>query len=87
MKRIIIFVLQKKFDTKGLQLGDTRPLSECLFSPNSKDLLVSSWGGTIKLWDVESFTEKNTYKGCIFTVITCNTYKNYLQVTMTECVE
>lgn len=34
------------------QIGDTRPISFCQFSPNSKMLATASWSGLCKLWSV-----------------------------------
>lgn len=34
------------------QIGDSRPLSFCSFSPNSKILAVASWSGLCKLWSI-----------------------------------
>ncbi|KAK7094688.1 U4/U6 small nuclear ribonucleoprotein Prp4-like [Littorina saxatilis] len=34
------------------QIGDNRPLSYCMFSPNSKMLATASWSGLCKLWSI-----------------------------------
>ncbi|CAL1534286.1 unnamed protein product [Lymnaea stagnalis] len=34
------------------QIGDSRPISYCSFSPNSKILATASWSGLCKLWSV-----------------------------------
>lgn len=45
------------------QIGDTRPLSYCQFSPDSKILATSSWSGLCKLWSVPDCTQLRTLKG------------------------
>lgn len=45
------------------QIGDTRPISYCQFSPNSKILATSSWSGLCKLWSVPDCTLLRTLKG------------------------
>lgn len=47
----------------GSQIGDTRPISFCQFSPNSKLLATASWSGLIKLWSVPEFKELKTLTG------------------------
>uniref|UniRef100_A0A0C9R7Q8 Prpf4_0 protein n=1 Tax=Fopius arisanus TaxID=64838 RepID=A0A0C9R7Q8_9HYME len=39
------------------QIGDTRPISYCQFSPDSKLLATSSWSGLCKLWSVPDCTQ------------------------------
>lgn len=45
------------------QIGDTRPISFCQFSPNSKILATASWSGLCKLWSVPDCTLLRTLKG------------------------
>ncbi|XP_058796104.1 U4/U6 small nuclear ribonucleoprotein Prp4 isoform X2 [Phymastichus coffea] len=45
------------------QIGDTRPISYCQFSPNSKILATASWSGLCKLWSVPDCTLLRTLKG------------------------
>lgn len=45
------------------QIGDTRPISFCQFSPNSKVLATASWSGLCKLWSVPDCTLLRTLKG------------------------
>ncbi|EGD77734.1 hypothetical protein PTSG_08825 [Salpingoeca rosetta] len=52
----------RQFSIYGSQIGDTRPLSFCRFSPDSKILGVASWTGTVKLWAVPACTEMSTYR-------------------------
>lgn len=45
------------------QIGDTRPISFCQFSPNSKLLATASWSGLCKIWSVPDCTLLRTLKG------------------------
>jgi len=45
------------------QIGDTRPISFCQFSPNSKILATASWSGLCKLWSVPDCTLLRTLNG------------------------
>ena len=45
------------------QIGDTRPISYCTFSPNSKILATASWSGLCKLWSVPDCNLLRTLKG------------------------
>lgn len=45
------------------QIGDSRPLSYCEFSPNGKLLATSSWSGVCKLWTVPDGNELRVLKG------------------------
>ncbi|KAI0232431.1 U4/U6 small nuclear ribonucleoprotein Prp4 [Lamellibrachia satsuma] len=45
------------------QIGDTRPLSFCQFSPSGKILATSSWSGLCKLWSVPDCKELATLRG------------------------
>lgn len=45
------------------QIGDTRPISFCQFSPNSEVLATASWSGLCKLWSVPDCTLLRTLKG------------------------
>ncbi|XP_071948009.1 U4/U6 small nuclear ribonucleoprotein Prp4-like [Antedon mediterranea] len=47
----------------GSEIGDTRPISFCRFSPNSQVLATSSWSGLIKLWSVPEFKPIRTLRG------------------------
>ncbi|KAJ2742968.1 hypothetical protein GGI20_004101 [Coemansia sp. BCRC 34301] len=51
------------YSNYGSQVGDTRPISRILFSPDCKSLLTSSWSGAIKLWDVPQCQLKRTFCG------------------------
>lgn len=58
--------LQKKLQSLSLecsQVGDTRPISHCAFSPDSSMLLTSSWTGMCKLWTVPECKELKTLRG------------------------
>ena len=41
----------------GSQVGDTRPLSSCNFSPNSEFLATGSFTGNVKVWKVPELEE------------------------------
>lgn len=45
------------------QIGDTRPISYCQFSPNSKVLATGSWSGSCNLWSVPECSHLRTLKG------------------------
>jgi U4/U6 small nuclear ribonucleoprotein PRP4 len=53
----------RTFGNYASQVGDTRPLSFCQFSPNSEMLATSSWTGLCKLWSVPDCKEIKTLKG------------------------
>ncbi|KAJ2312796.1 hypothetical protein IWW54_001886, partial [Coemansia sp. RSA 2705] len=58
--------LVSKLDTYtivGSQVGDSRPLSRITFSPDCRQVLVGSWSGAIKLWDVPGCTMSRLYRG------------------------
>lgn len=45
------------------QIGDTRPISSCRFSPNSQYLVTGSWSGLCKLWSIPKCELIRTYRG------------------------
>ncbi|XP_046433071.1 U4/U6 small nuclear ribonucleoprotein Prp4 [Neodiprion virginianus] len=45
------------------QIGDSRPISFCQFSPNSKLLATSSWSGLCKIWSVPECSIARTLRG------------------------
>lgn len=47
------------------QVGDTRPVASCRFSPNSKLMATAGWSGSCKLWSVPDCEEVITYQGKI----------------------
>ncbi|KAJ3196809.1 U4/U6 small nuclear ribonucleoprotein Prp4, partial [Dinochytrium kinnereticum] len=53
----------KTYTTFASQIGDDRPLSTCLFSPNSRVLATSSFSGLVKLWSVPNSEHLLTLKG------------------------
>lgn len=58
--------LQKKLQQLTIhssQVGDTRPVSFCQFSPNSQMLATASWSGLCKLWSVPDCELVQTLKG------------------------
>ncbi|XP_019643680.1 PREDICTED: U4/U6 small nuclear ribonucleoprotein Prp4-like [Branchiostoma belcheri] len=47
----------------GSQIGDSRPISFCKFSPNSQLLATASWSGLCKLWSVPDCKLVRTLRG------------------------
>ncbi|XP_077862427.1 U4/U6 small nuclear ribonucleoprotein Prp4-like [Saccoglossus kowalevskii] len=45
------------------QIGDTRPISSCQFSPDGKILATSSWSGLCKLWSIPNCELIRTLRG------------------------
>ncbi|KAG7298486.1 hypothetical protein JYU34_018116 [Plutella xylostella] len=44
------------------QIGDTRPISFCRFSDDSKMLITSSWSGLVKVWSVPECRQLHTLR-------------------------
>lgn len=58
--------LQKKLQAVSIfcsQIGDTRPISFCQFSPDSTMLATASWSGLCKLWSVPNCELIRTLRG------------------------
>uniref|UniRef100_A0A0A9YDH1 U4/U6 small nuclear ribonucleoprotein Prp4 n=1 Tax=Lygus hesperus TaxID=30085 RepID=A0A0A9YDH1_LYGHE len=58
--------LQKKLTSLSIycsQIGDTRPISYCCFSPDSSMLATSSWSGLCKIWSIPDCEEKKVLRG------------------------
>ncbi|GFG33691.1 hypothetical protein Cfor_02436 [Coptotermes formosanus] len=58
--------LQKKLQALSIycsQIGDTRPISYCQFSPDSKLLATASWSGLCKVWSVPNCELTLTLRG------------------------
>ncbi|XP_014248666.1 U4/U6 small nuclear ribonucleoprotein Prp4 [Cimex lectularius] len=58
--------LQKKLTSLSIycsQIGDTRPISYCHFSPDSSMLATSSWSGLCKIWSIPDCEEKRVLRG------------------------
>lgn len=53
----------RAFNSIGSQIGDTRPISACRFSPDSKMLATASWSGLCKLWSVPECEEIRVLRG------------------------
>ncbi|XP_059174030.1 U4/U6 small nuclear ribonucleoprotein Prp4-like [Physella acuta] len=45
------------------QIGDSRPISYCSFSPNSQILATASWSGLCKLWSIPDCTFIRNLRG------------------------
>ncbi|CAG2053033.1 unnamed protein product [Timema podura] len=58
--------LQKNLQAMSIfcsQIGDTRPISYCQFSPDSKMLATASWSGLCKLWNIPNCDLVRTLQG------------------------
>ncbi|TIB99812.1 RNA processing-related protein [Wallemia mellicola] len=53
----------KSFNVLGSQVGDSRPISQVKFSPDSQLLATGSWTGNIKLWDIPNCNHQMTLRG------------------------
>ncbi|XP_023327337.1 U4/U6 small nuclear ribonucleoprotein Prp4 isoform X2 [Eurytemora carolleeae] len=53
----------KSLDVEASQIVDTRPVSWCQFSPDSKMLVTGSWSGVCKLWSVPDCKEIRPLRG------------------------
>ncbi|KAK6978386.1 U4/U6 small nuclear ribonucleoprotein Prp4 [Biomphalaria glabrata] len=65
-KHAEIQLLQKRIrsvSNDSSQIGDSRPISYCCFSPNSKMLATASWSGLCKLWSIPDCSLIRTLRG------------------------
>ncbi len=53
----------RTFNIECSQVGDTRPLSFCQFSPDGKILATASWSGICHLWEVPSCKKISKLRG------------------------
>jgi len=53
----------RSVNIEASQIGDTRPLSYCSFSPNGRVLATASWSGLCKLWSIPECDEIITLRG------------------------
>jgi len=53
----------KQLDVQASQIADTRPISWCSFSPDSKSLVTASWSGLCKVWSVPDCKLLQTFRG------------------------
>ncbi len=53
----------KSLDIVASQIADSRPVSWCNFSPDSKMLATGSWSGLCKLWSVPECKELRVMRG------------------------
>jgi U4/U6 small nuclear ribonucleoprotein PRP4 len=51
------------FTNTSSQLGDDRPLGYCRLSPDNRMLATAGWSGNVRLWNVETCEEVNTFRG------------------------
>jgi U4/U6 small nuclear ribonucleoprotein PRP4 len=58
-----IYKKARTLSIEASQIGDSRPISWCQFSPNSKMLVTASWSGLCKLWSVPDCQEVRTLRG------------------------
>lgn len=52
----------------GSQIGDTRPIANVRFSPDSSLVATGSWSGNAKVWSVPNLNETNVFKGELFSI-------------------
>ncbi|GBN10445.1 U4/U6 small nuclear ribonucleoprotein Prp4 [Araneus ventricosus] len=62
-KRQELYKKLRSLNINCSQIGDTRPLSFCQFSPDSKMLATASWSGLCKLWSVPDCELIRTLRG------------------------
>jgi U4/U6 small nuclear ribonucleoprotein PRP4 len=57
--------IQKNMYSEVSQVGDSRPLAHCAFSPDPKTtyLATASWSGLVKLWKIPSAEVSHTLRG------------------------
>jgi len=53
----------KQLDVQASQIADTRPISWCSFSPDSKQLVTASLSGLCKVWSVPDCKLIQTFRG------------------------
>ncbi|CAG8632257.1 11173_t:CDS:10, partial [Ambispora leptoticha] len=53
----------KSYTNISSQIGDDRPMSQCIFSPDCQLLATGSWSGLCKIWQVPSCDAIGTLKG------------------------
>eukprot|EP00038_Savillea_parva_P010947 m.193997 g.193997 ORF g.193997 m.193997 type:complete len:523 (-) comp19094_c0_seq1:936-2504(-) len=53
----------RNFGNYCSQVGDSRPLSSCEFSPDGSMLATASWSGLCKLWSIPDCNEKKILRG------------------------
>ncbi|KAG9289851.1 hypothetical protein G9A89_015431 [Geosiphon pyriformis] len=58
-----LFTALKSYTNLSSQIGDDRPISQSVFSPNCQLIATGSWGGLCKLWSVPSCDSVGTLKG------------------------
>ncbi|XP_049515220.1 U4/U6 small nuclear ribonucleoprotein Prp4-like isoform X1 [Dermacentor silvarum] len=80
-KRQELYKTLRSLNINCSQIGDTRPISFCEFSPNSQMLATSSWSGLCKLWSIPECNPIRTLRGhnCNVGAITFHPRSTYLQ--------
>lgn len=53
----------RKLAITATQVGDSRPISNCTFSPDTKLIATSSWSGACKLWSTSTLENIKTLRG------------------------
>ena len=64
----------KTLEVEASQIADTRPISWCNFSPDSKMLVTGSWSGLCKLWSVPDCKELLVMRGHQVKDLSCYVY-------------
>lgn len=62
-KRQELYKMLRSVNISCSQIGDTRPISFCEFSPNSEMLATASWSGLCKLWSIPDCQLIRTLRG------------------------
>ncbi|EEC19103.1 U4/U6 small nuclear ribonucleoprotein Prp4, putative, partial [Ixodes scapularis] len=80
-KRQELYKTLRSLNINCSQIGDTRPISFCEFSPNSQMLATASWSGLCKLWSVPDCQPIRTLRGhnCNVGAITFHPRSTFIQ--------
>lgn len=58
-----LFKKLRNYEIICSQIGDTRPVSGCEFSPDNSLIVTSAWSGLCKLWSRDDLSELKTFRG------------------------
>ncbi|CAG8758632.1 25017_t:CDS:10, partial [Dentiscutata erythropus] len=58
-----LFTGLKSYANFSSQIGDDRPISQCVFSPDCSLIATGSWSGLCRIWSVPSCETVITFKG------------------------